>query len=129
MTLVLSKICVITDETTQNADTNANTPVLEIRAPTGGTFEIANTKLYVTVVTLSTEDDNKLLEQLKTRFTELLNGINADRYCERGWGVKVGGVGLSLKKFQPKCVNRRAQLSVAAKAVRSTDLLNHNVQT
>ena len=32
---------------------------------------------------------------------------------------------LSTKKFQPSASMRRAQLSVTAKAVRSTDLLNH----
>ena len=47
---------------------NANPPVQarqRIDAPTNATFQITNTKLYVQVVTLSTEDDNKLLEQLK----------------------------------------------------------------
>ena len=39
-----------------------------IHAPTGTTFKVTDTKLYVPVVTLSTEDDNKLLEQLKTGF-------------------------------------------------------------
>ena len=34
--------------------------------PTNATFKIKNTKLYVPVVTLSAENDNKLLEQLKT---------------------------------------------------------------
>ena len=66
-TLILTclKICVITDETTQDANPNANPPVPEIRAPTNAIFEITHTKLYVPVVTLST---NKLLDQLKTRF-------------------------------------------------------------
>ena len=48
---------------------NANPPVQarqRIDAPTNATFQITNTKLYVQVVTLSTEDDNKLLEQLKS---------------------------------------------------------------
>ena len=66
--LTWSKNCVTTDETTQDADPNANAPVPEIRAPTGSTFKIRDTKLYVPVVTLSTQDDNKLLEQLKTGF-------------------------------------------------------------
>ena len=44
----------------------------EIGAPTGTTFEITDTKLYVPAVTLSTEDDNKLLEQLKTGFTRTI---------------------------------------------------------
>ena len=37
-------------------------------APTNVTFKITDTKLYVPVVTLSTEDDNKFLEQLKSGF-------------------------------------------------------------
>ena len=40
----------------------------EIRAPTNAAFTITDTKVYVPVVTLSTEDDNKFLEQLKTGF-------------------------------------------------------------
>ena len=39
-----------------------------INAPTGATLKITDIKLYVPVVTLSIEDDNKLLEQLKTGF-------------------------------------------------------------
>ena len=35
-------------------------------SPTGATFKITDTKLYVLVVTLSAENDNKRLEQLKT---------------------------------------------------------------
>ena len=41
---------------------------LAVAAPTGATFKIKDTKLYVPVVTLSAENDNKLLEQLKTGF-------------------------------------------------------------
>ena len=37
-----------------------------IVAPSGATFEIKETKLYVPVVTFSKENDIKLLEQLKT---------------------------------------------------------------
>ena len=37
-------------------------------APLGATFKIKDTKLYVPVVTLSKENDTKLLEQLKTGF-------------------------------------------------------------
>ena len=36
--------------------------------PTDETFKITDTKLYVSVVTVSAENDNKLLEQLKTGF-------------------------------------------------------------
>ena len=39
-----------------------------IVAPSGATFKITGTKLYVRVVTLSKENDTKLLEQLKTGF-------------------------------------------------------------
>ena len=37
-------------------------------SPTNATFEITNTKFYVPVATLSAENDNKLLEQLKAGF-------------------------------------------------------------
>ena len=39
-----------------------------IVAPTGLEFQIKDTKLYVPVVTLSTENEKKLLEQLKSGF-------------------------------------------------------------
>ena len=39
-----------------------------IVAPTGLEFKITDTKLYVPVVTLSKENDTKLLEQLKSGF-------------------------------------------------------------
>ena len=68
LTLTWSKDCVITDETQRDADLNANPSVLEIRVPTGARFKITDTKLYVPVVTLSTQDDNKLLEKLETEF-------------------------------------------------------------
>ena len=37
-------------------------------SPTNATFKITDTKMYVPVVTLSVENDNKLLDQLKTGF-------------------------------------------------------------
>ena len=39
-----------------------------VNNPTNETFEIKDTKLHVPVVTLSTKNDNKRLEQLKTGF-------------------------------------------------------------
>ena len=48
---------------------NADPPVEareRIDAPTNATFQITDTKLYVSVVTLSTEDDNNFLKQLKS---------------------------------------------------------------
>ena len=38
-----------------------------------GTFEITDTKLYVPVVTLSTQDSTKLLQQLKSGFERVVN--------------------------------------------------------
>ena len=45
-----------------------NPAVVEINNPTNANFKLTDTKLYVPVVTLSDQDDNKLLEQLKTGF-------------------------------------------------------------
>ena len=56
------KNCVLADMTV-NADADTATV-----APSGATFKISDTKLYVPVVTLSNENDTKLLEQLKTGF-------------------------------------------------------------
>ena len=39
-----------------------------IATPSGAKFKITDTKLYVPVVTLSKENDTKLLEQLKAGF-------------------------------------------------------------
>ena len=38
-----------------------------------GTFEITDTKSYVPVVTLSTQDNSKLLQQLKSDFKRVIN--------------------------------------------------------
>ena len=38
-----------------------------------GTFAITDTKLYVPVVTLSTQDNSKLLQQLKSAFKRTVN--------------------------------------------------------
>ena len=42
--------------------------VAAVNNPTNATFKIKDAKLYVLVVTLSTENDNKFLEQLKSGF-------------------------------------------------------------
>ena len=39
-----------------------------------GTFEITDTKLYLPVVTLSTQDNSKLLQQLKFGFKRVISG-------------------------------------------------------
>ena len=50
-----SKDCVITNSTGE------------------GKFQISETKLYVPIVTLSTQDHAKLLQQLKSRFKRTIN--------------------------------------------------------
>ena len=48
-----------------------------ITSSTGkGTFAITETNLYIPVVTLSTKDNAKLLEQLKSGLKEQLTGTN-----------------------------------------------------
>ena len=49
-------------------DPQPNPPIAAIESPTDAKFEITDCKLYVPVVTLSAENDNKLLEQLKSGF-------------------------------------------------------------
>ena len=63
--------CVLTSRATRSAVAaqGSNPEVARINNQTGGAkIEIEDTILYVPVVTLSTEDDNKLLEQLKKGF-------------------------------------------------------------
>ena len=62
--LTWSKNCVLADMTVRAAQ-GGNPAIV---APTGLEFQITDTKLYVPVVTLSKENDIKLLEQLKTGF-------------------------------------------------------------
>ena len=70
LTLTWSEKCVLTDITTQaaRAAERDNPARLAINAPTSATFKIPDRKLYVPVVTLSTEDDKNFLEQLKSGF-------------------------------------------------------------
>ena len=63
LTLTQPADCVIT-----SMEKRAITTTRRDGSPTGATFKITDTKQYVPVVTLSTEDDNKLLEQLKLGF-------------------------------------------------------------
>ena len=62
------KNCVLISKATREADYEANAVVYEIDNPENATFQIKDTKLYVPVVTLSKENDAKLLEQLKLGF-------------------------------------------------------------
>ena len=61
MILTCFKNCAITSKATIDAEPAINNPTKE-------KFRITDAKLYVLIVTLSTEDGHKLLEQLKTGF-------------------------------------------------------------
>ena len=65
-----TKNCVLADMTTRDAGNNNDPPAIVV--PSGATFKITDTKLYVPVVTLSKENDIKLLEQLKTGFKKTI---------------------------------------------------------
>ena len=62
------KNCVLIDKSTREADYNADHNVYEIDSPENAIFKITDTTLFVPVVTLSKEDDIKLLEKLKSGF-------------------------------------------------------------
>ena len=54
-----------------------------ISSETGETkLSMTDTKHYVPVVTLSTQDKSKLLEQSNMVFKEQLTGINIDQKCQ-----------------------------------------------
>ena len=65
LTLIWSENCVLTSKETRNIVPGVDA----INNPTGATFKIKDKKIKnVPVVALSAENDNKLLEQLKTGF-------------------------------------------------------------
>ena len=68
-----------------------------INDPTSVKFKITDTKLYVQIVTLSTKNDKKLLDQLKTGFKRTIK-----------WGKK-------------KC---RSEMSIQAKNYNLNDLID-----
>ena len=71
ITLILSwyKEYVLVGKALRNApDPQPNPPIAAIESPTSAKFGITDCKLYVPVVTLSAENDNKLLQQLKSIF-------------------------------------------------------------
>ena len=71
--LTWSRECVIT-----SMERRVITNTRRDTSPTNATFQITDTKLYVPVVTLSTEDDNNFLEQLKSGFKRTIKW-NKDR--------------------------------------------------
>ena len=68
LTLNWFKNCVLIRKATIDANYDVDTDVHKINNPENATFQITDTKLYVTIVTLSREYDTKLLEQLKSGF-------------------------------------------------------------
>ena len=60
--------CVLIDKLTRDSDYGANPHVSEINNPEDAILQITDTKLYAPVVTLSKENDIKLLEKLKSGF-------------------------------------------------------------
>ena len=82
LTLTWSKN-LLTSKATSDDDPDSDPAVDEINNPTNATFKITDSKLSVPVVTLSAENDNKLLEQLKTGFKRTIksNGINLYQKC------------------------------------------------
>ena len=69
LSLSWSANCVITSlEKRSVAAAQGDNPAVYDDSPTNAVFKITDCKLHVPVATLSAEDDNKLLEQLKTGF-------------------------------------------------------------
>ena len=64
--------CVLINKSTRGADYDADPVVYEIDNPEDATFQITDTKLYVSVITSSKENNIKLLEQLKTGFRKTI---------------------------------------------------------
>ena len=62
------KNCVLIDKSRREADYDADPNVHQIDNPKNAIFELKDTNLYVPVVTLSKENDIKLLEQLQSGF-------------------------------------------------------------
>ena len=62
------KICVSLIKGTRETDYDADPIIYEIDNPENAIFEITDPKLYAPVVTLSKENDTRLLEQLKLGF-------------------------------------------------------------
>ena len=58
--LNLSKNCVLKSKATRDSDPDADPAVVAVANSTNAAFKTADKKMYVKVVTLSTEDDNKL---------------------------------------------------------------------
>ena len=67
-----SKNCVLLSKATRDGNYTADPILPNIDTPTTATFQITDTNLYVLAVALSTENDKKLLQQLKSGFQRTL---------------------------------------------------------
>ena len=56
-----------------------NCVILANNSDQATTFSIADTKLYVPIVTLSAQDNENLLEHLKSGFEKQLTGVNINQ--------------------------------------------------
>ena len=65
--LTWSKNCVLTSKATRDAGPDAKPAVAGTDNPTNATFKITDTKLYVPVITLSTENDKKTHKTINNR--------------------------------------------------------------
>ena len=72
LVLTSSENHVIISKAKRDADPDADPAVAAINNPTNATSKIKDTKFYVQVVSLSTRDDNKLLEQFKKVFKRII---------------------------------------------------------
>ena len=72
LTLSWYEKCLLTSIATRNQITDDNDPpnitAVGINNPTNAIFKVTDCKLYVPVVTLSSEKDNELLNQLRSGF-------------------------------------------------------------
>ena len=83
ITLILSWYdkCVLVGKALKNApNPQPNPPIVAIESPTYAKCEITDRKLYAPVVTLSAENDKKLIEQLKSGFRR---SIKWNRYMSQ----------------------------------------------
>ena len=71
-TVTWSENFVTTSKARREADPDADPAAALINNPTIAVFKITDCKLYVPVVTLSAENDDKLLEQLKKEFKRII---------------------------------------------------------
>ena len=102
-----------------------NPQVPEINNPANATFKKTDTKLYVPVVTLSTEDDNNFLEQLKSEFKRTIKWNK--HISEMSNQTKTNNLNYSIDpKF--KKINRLFVLSFENEEERTSFLKYHTTK-